>query len=140
MFANLAYYYICIVNDIKHLHTHVSGRKFFRLHETLDEYYERMSDESDTIQELALEYNERLQNPNLACDLILYNYTNMERYGFTEAAKKTFELLNLLYKLLLDVSSKCEDKPDVKNQLEEFMRFWHKEANYKIKRWLEEGE
>ena len=136
MFAKLAYLFICITNDFKHIHIHASGSKFFEVHELFNEYYEKASEQSDVIQELAIEYNELLQNLSYAADLIKYKPANIESYDWKTAAKKAKELMGIIYKSLLEVSKACEDKPDVKNQLEEFMRYWHKEAYYKIERWL----
>lgn len=78
MFELLYYRSVVFTNDMKHIHTHAVGNKFDRIHAIANEYYEKASEESDTFVELALELDEKVQNPSNAADILNYSVANEE--------------------------------------------------------------
>lgn len=134
MFINLAYKLICAANDLKHIHTHASGPFFFTIHEVVGEYYDECSNQADYVTELALEFGEIMENPNLAADLVNWKETNMAEYDLKTAVYSVKEIMSDIYDAMAEVDNEKTITPDSKNKIEEFMRYWSKENNYKLER------
>lgn len=134
MFINLAYKLICAANDLKHIHTHASGPFFFTIHEIVGEYYDECSNQADYVTELALEFGETMENPNLAADLVNWKETNMAEYDLKTAIYLVKDIMSNIYDSMVEVDNEKSITPDAKNKIEEFMRYWAKENNYKLER------
>lgn len=134
MFINLAYKLICAANDLKHIHTHASGSFFFTIHEIVGEYYDECSSQADYVTELALEFGEIMENPNLAADLVGWQETNMAEYDLKTAIYSVKDIMSEIYDAMVEVDNEKSITPDAKNKIEEFMRYWAKENNYKLER------
>ena len=142
MFINLAYKLICAANDLKHIHTHTSGPFFFTIHEIIGEYYEECSNQADYVTELALEFGETMENPSLAANLVDWKVTNMAEYDLKTAIYSVISTVKSrptgkkieIYDAMVEVDNKKSITPDVKSKIEEFMRYWAKENNYKLER------
>lgn len=134
MFINLAYKLICAANDLKHIHTHASGPFFFTIHEVVGEYYDECSNQADYVTELALEFGEIMENPNLAADLVNWQETNMAEYDLKTAIYSVKDIMSDIYDAMAEVDNEESITPDAKNKIEEFMRYWSKENNYKLER------
>lgn len=134
MFINLAYKLICAANDLKHIHTHASGPFFFTIHEVVGEYYDECSNQADYVTELALEFGEIMENPNLAADLVNWQETNMAEYDLKAAICSVKNIMTDIYNAMVEVDNEKTITPDAKNKIEEFMRYWSKENNYKLER------
>lgn len=134
MFINLAYKLICAANDLKHIHTHASGPFFFTIHEVVGEYYDECSNQADYVTELALEFGEIMENPNLAADLVNWQETNMAEYDLKTAIYSVKDIMSDIYDAMVEVDNEKTITPDAKNKIEEFMRYCAKENNYKLER------
>lgn len=134
MFINLAYKLICAANDLKHIHTHASGPFFFTIHEVVGEYYDECSNQADYVTELALEFGEIMENPNLAADLVNWQETNMAEYDLKTAIYSVKDIMSDIYDAMVEVDNEESITQDAKNKIEEFMRYWSKENNYKLER------
>ena len=134
MFINLAYKLICAANDLKHIHTHASGPFFFTIHEIVGETYDACSNQADYVTELALEFGEIMENPNLAADLVGWKETNMAEYDLKTAIYSVKDIMSDIYDAMVEVDNEKSITPDAKNKIEEFMRYWAKENNYKLER------
>lgn len=134
MFINLAYKLICAANDLKHIHTHASGPFFFTIHEVVGEYYDECSNQADYVTELALEFGEIMENPNLAAGLVNWQETNMAEYDLKTAIYSVKDIMSDIYDAMVEVDNEESITPDAKNKIEEFMRYWSKENNYKLER------
>lgn len=134
MFINLAYKLICAANDLKHIHTHASGHFFFTIHEIVGEYYDECSNQADYVTELALEFGETMENPNLAASLVNWKETNMAEYDLKTAIYSVKDIMPDIYDAMVEVDNEKSITPDAKNKIEEFMRYWAKENNYKLER------
>ena len=106
-------YYVSVVvaNDMKHIHTHAIGKKFDRIHSMCMEYYDKVSEDADTFVELAIEYDESVCNASYAQSILNYKPTNQTGYSWGDG--------------------------DVNNLIEEYLRYWKKERNYKLKKRME---
>lgn len=134
MFINLAYKLICAANDLKHIHTHAFGPFFFTIHEVVGEYYDECSNQADYVTELALEFGEIMENPNLAANLVDWKETNMAEYDLKTAIYSVKDIMSDIYNAMVEVDNEKSITPDAKNKIEEFMRYWAKENNYKLER------
>ena len=83
--VRLYYVAVCLANDMKHIHTHIKGRKFDMIHNICNEYYEKASKDADDLVELAIEYDESVMNASYAAELIKYNPANLKAYNYEEA-------------------------------------------------------
>lgn len=134
MFINLAYKLICAANDLKHIHTHASGPFFFTIHEVVGEHYDECSNQADYVTELALEFGEIMENPNLAANLVDWKSRNMSEYDLKTAVYSVKDIMSDIYDAMAEVDNEKTITPDAKNKIEEFMRYWAKENNYKLER------
>ena len=132
-----AYYSaVALANDMKHIHTHAKGALFDNIHAICNEYYEKASKDADDLVELAIEYNESVMNANLAAEVIKYKSTNLKSYEYEEAINTVYNVIKgyiekLEYALTTNLDS------DVENLLQEYLRYWKKENNYKNKARME---
>lgn len=125
----LYYLMVCIGNDFKHIHTHASGHKWDSIHTICNEYYEKATEHADTLVELALECGETVQNASLAMGLIDYRAANMNRYGWDEMLYSITPIIEMFIneaESLYDIYA-----PDIVNLLQEYVRYWKKENEYK---------
>lgn len=140
LLSKLYYTSVVIANDLKHIHTHAYGKKFDRIHNICNEYYEKMSEESDELVELALEYNEPVQNASDAASILKYKPANQSVYYWEEAMQKVYDILNIYINELETALTKTPAfDSDVENLLQEYLRYWKKENNYKNKARMEEN-
>lgn len=135
--ANLYYIAVVLSNDMKHVHTHAKGRKFDRIHAICNEYYERSSEDADTLVELAIEYDEAVQNASLAADILNFRVANQSGYDWNEALNIIWADLDMYIEAMDRALGQGLD-PDVSNLLQEYLRYWKKERNYKTKARREE--
>ena len=137
-FERLYYSSVCFVNDMKHLHLHAVGNKFDRIHAIAEEYYKKANEEADTFGELAMEYNKNLSNASYAASLIGYKpcaYSNVD----WEIAVKEFDLRIRQYLTAMEQVRYSEDiSTDVESLLDDIMRYWKKEVNYKNRKRMED--
>lgn len=134
MFINLAYKLICAANDLKHIHTHAVGPFFFTIHEIVGEYYDECSNQADYVTELALEFGETMENPCYAAEMVNWKASNMAEYDLKTAIYSVKDVMSDIYDAMVEVDNEESITPDAKNKIEEFMRYWAKENNYKLER------
>lgn len=137
--ANLYYAAVVLGNDMKHVHTHATGKKFDRIHAICNEYYEKAAKEADTLVELAIEYGESVQNATLAASVIGYRPTNQRSYDWYDAMNIVKACLDYYIKTLESALTGGLDS-DVENLIQEYLRYWKKENNYKNKARMEDME
>ena len=94
--VRLYYVAVCLANDMKHIHTHIKGRKFDMIHNICNEYYEKASKDADDLVELAIEYDESVMNASYAAELIKYKPANLKAYNYEEAIKFIIVLVIML--------------------------------------------
>lgn len=135
--AKLCYAATALANDMKHVHFHAIGSKFDRIHAICEAYYEQASNDADMLGELAIEYEEPVQNLSYAAEEVGYTPTNQKSYSWEEA-------MNILhtgidwYIGLLDKALATPLDSDVENYLQELLRYWKKENHYKNRERMKE--
>ena len=135
-----AYYSaVALANDMKHIHTHAKGTLFDNIHNICNEYYEKANEEADTLAELAMEKGDTILNPSYLLDGLSYKPTNYSKYDFELAMSTTKGCIEKYLKVLTDLRNKTND-PSVQSLLDDMMRYWKKEKDYKIKARLADSE
>lgn len=134
--VRLYYVAVCLANDMKHIHTHIKGRKFDMIHNICNEYYEKASKDADDLVELAIEYDESVMNASYAVELIKYNPANLKAYNYEEAINTVYNSISY-YVEELENALATNIEYDVENLIQEYLRYWKKENNYKNKARME---
>lgn len=131
-------YYVSVVvaNDMKHIHTHAIGKKFDRIHSMCMEYYDKVSEDADTFVELAIEYDESVCNASYAQSILNYKPTNQTGYSWGEACSVISNCMQYYIDAMEHALTLGFDG-DVNNLIEEYLRYWKKERNYKLKKRME---
>lgn len=128
-----AYYSaVALANDMKHIHTHAKGKLFDNIHNICNEYYEKANEDADTLAELAIEKGEAILNPSYLLDELSYKPTNYSKYDFELAISTAKGCIEKYVKVLNDLRNKTND-PSVQSLLDDTLRYWKKEKDYKIK-------
>lgn len=136
-YNKLAYLAYAISNDMKHVHTHAIGRQFDRVHAIGMEYYDKLSEDADDFTELALEYGESVMNPSYAAKEMGWTPLNMKVYKYDEAMLVISDCLEKYVEMLDTIRSNGNDT-DVESLIDDKLRYWKKELNYKMKARIEE--
>jgi len=134
--VRLYYVAVCLANDMKHIHTHIKGRKFDMIHNICNEYYEKASKDADDLVELAIEYDESVMNASYAAELIKYKPANLKAYNYEEAINTVYNSISYYVEELENALATNLDS-DVENLIQEYLRYWKKENNYKNKARME---
>lgn len=135
-----AYYSaVALANDIKHIHTHAKGTLFDNIHNICNEYYEKANEEADTLAELAIEKGDTVFNSSYLLSELNYKPTNYSNYDFELAMRTVKGCIEKYIKALADLRSKTND-PSVESLLDDMMRYWKKEKDYKIKARLADSD
>lgn len=135
-----AYYLaVALANDMKHIHTHAKGSLFDNIHNACNEYYEKANEEADTLAELAIEKEETVMNPSYLLNGLNYKPTNYSKYDFELAMRTARNCIEKYVKVLADLRNKTDD-PSVQSLLDDMVRYWKKEKDYKIKARLADWE
>lgn len=135
-----AYYSaVALANDMKHIHTHAKGTLFDNIHNICNEYYEKANKDADTLAELAIEKGDTILNSSYLLDELNYKPTNYSDYYFDLAMRVAEGCIEKYVKVLADLRNKTDD-PSVQSLLDDIVRYWKKEKDYKIKARLADSE
>ena len=100
------------------------------------EYYDKVSEDADTFVELAIEYNESVSNASYAQSILNYKPTNQTGYSWGEACSVVSNCMQYYIDAMEHAQTLGFDG-DVNNLIEEYLRYWKKERNYKLKKRME---
>lgn len=135
-----AYYSaVALVNDMKHIHTHAKGTLFDNIHNICNEYYEKANEDADTLAELAIEKGDIIFNSSYLLSELNYKPTNYSNYDFDLAMHVVEDCIEKYLVVLANLRNKTDD-PSVQSLLDDTVRYWKKEKDYKIKARLADSE
>lgn len=129
----LAYVFKLVSNDVQYVHFLAKGKYFDTLHEYSEELYKKLTEDTDTIVEMALEDSKNIINFNARLDinykyLVADNGFSLEE-GFSCIQSKLEYLLKSIESVHeLKLSSASESKID------DIAFYYQKELKYKLKR------
>lgn len=135
-----AYYSaVALANDMKHIHTHAKGTLFDNIHNICNEYYEKANEEADALAELAIEKGDIIFNSSYLLSELNYKPTNYSNYDFDLAMHVVEDCIEKYLVVLANLRNKTDD-PSVQSLLDDMMRYWNKEKDYKIKARLADSD
>lgn len=132
IYSTAYYSTVALANDMKHIHTHAKGTLFDNIHSICNEYYEKANEEADTLAELAIEKGDTILNSSYMLDELNYKPTNYSKYDFELAMSLARGCIEKYVKVLTDLRNKTDDS-SVQSLLDDMLRYWKKEKDYKIK-------
>lgn len=131
---------ILVSNDMKHIHLHASGEDFDKTHDLAGYCYDRISYECDYLAELAIENKENMPNFTLVGNLIQWAPQVALTYNYAQALQAITSGLTAYIGALEQLRNTAEIKPDVQSRLDDVIRDWRKELDYKMERRKETTE
>lgn len=126
-------------NDMKHIHLHAHGNDFDTIHEIADTYFSQASKDLDDLAELALELSQEVPNMSRAVEYLTWDVSTETKYNYIGAVTAIAKSLEAFITVLLQVQQSTAIDSDVQSNIDEHLRFWKKELNYKLKHRLEES-
>lgn len=125
---------VAVSNDFKHIHLHSVGRNFDRLHNICEEYYEKASEQTDTLAEYCLENGTAsICNFSCAAEIINWKAQTAQQYDFKSGITAMKSIIALYVKSLLEMRESINDE-SMQSVLDDFIRYWRKELMYKLRR------
>ena len=125
---------VLVNNDFHYMHLLSAGADFDKSHDLAQSYYEKIEPEIDYLMELALENNAPVYNYSLARDIIQdYVPEDKPAYDYQSVINclktKIIVYLNTLKNLRNNITDNS-----IQSYLDDLIRGWEKELNYKLAR------
>ena len=134
LYTRTALVAVLVNNDFHYMHLLSAGADFDKSHDLAQSYYEKIEPEIDYLMELALENNAPVYNYSIARD-VLQDYAPEDKPAYDYQTiinclkAKIIVYLNALKKL----RDYTEDN-SIQSYLDDLIRGWEKELNYKLAR------
>ena len=124
-------------NDLHHIHLHIVGESFDKIHKITNELYDSLENDIDKLAELAMELNENCPNFSVATQLLpAWQIASKDYYSYTEAVSTIEVVIGNYIASLKELRTLSESRPDIQSLLDELIRYWSKELNFKNKQRL----
>ena len=127
-----------IKNDFIYLHLNSFGMSFKTLHEKLDKYYNKLSDNLDYVLEIIAQYNsnERECVPFNLNDF--NNYKGLNKNCLSSEESFVNSCLSVTYNLIsqLDILRDTIDNDSIISEIDSIASYWTKEYNYLARRFV----
>ncbi len=121
---------VTFANNLKHIHFHIKGEKFDEIHSITQQYYAMAEDDADYLAELCLEMGYEVPNfshlPNIQH---IMKIATEPKYDYTSAIGELSLYMQEYIACLKDLRDLAPS--DVSSKLDEFIRYWTKEQNFK---------
>ena len=122
---------VIFANNLKLIHWYAKGDKFQEIHDIFEGYYNKAQELVDLLAELALEFGEYIYNSTYCGKIGKLAILNDREYDFRNAFQLGREQIEYIVEKLQVMQGKIADA-DVNSIIDEHIRYWKKEANYKI--------
>lgn len=134
IFTRAALIAVLVNNDFHYLHYNSAGQDFDKSHNLAEDYSWRMANEIDWLMELALEFHSPVYNFTIAHQYIPeYQYESESQYDYPTLVERLSNKIALYVNTLKELRSNVNDS-SVQSVLDEMIRYWMKELNYKLDR------
>ena len=131
---------LLVSNDCWYIHLYAKGDKFDQLHSMTEKYYHDMGSQADYLMELGMEFNIMPNNPSLILqDLPDYAPEVDVEYSWETALILLKQKIGLYIESLQQLRAETS-LADVQSTLDEWIRDWSKEVNYKLTRRSEDKQ
>lgn len=121
---------VLVQNDMRYIHWCVTGEDFLKSHSLVENYSYILDGEIDTLGELAREKSAKMENPNRALNLIGYTPETQSGYLYLDTVNACKLKLSLYINELKAL--RAESESDVQSSIDEWLRYWNKEVDYKL--------
>lgn len=123
---------VVFANNIKHIHFHIQGKKFDTVHNITGEYYDKASEDADYLAELGMEKGQNIPNFCQAAQLVPAIVATSAVYSYETAIADIAVYLGTYVSALQSLRNVIPDE-DIQSKLDDMIRYWNKELNYKNK-------
>lgn len=131
-FTRAAALAVLIGNDFWYMHLYAKDEDFDKSHQLTGHYYDRLGWEGDELMELSIEVGAEVFNPSeVGKWLPEYTPESDKAYSYTTIVAKAQEKLNTYLDALKDMRNSTS-RTDIQSRLDECLRYWEKEINYKL--------
>jgi len=131
-FTRAAALAVLIGNDFWYMHLYAKDKDFDKSHRLTGDYYDRLGWESDDLMELSIEVGAEVFNPSeVGKWLPEYTPESDKAYSYGTIVTKAQEKLRLYLTALKDMRDSTS-RTDIQSRLDECLRYWEKELNYKL--------
>lgn len=129
---------VLVKNDVQYLHWLAKGKDFDKSHLLTKEYYEQLAEECDYLTELTIEQGYPIINPSKALEFIEeYPTEEAQEYNYQEVVSVLKDKLTFYMDSLNDLREEC-GVSSIESKLDDMVRYWEKEVNYKLERRTDE--
>lgn len=136
-FTKAAVISVLVNNDFHYMHLLSSGKDFDKSHNLAQEYYDLIDDDVDYLMELALEVGAPIINYTKAGDLISdYTPESMTNYDYQTLIKHLSDKISVYISALKELRV-YTDNESIQSRLDDMIRDWEKELNYRLARRIE---
>ena len=108
--SELSDYLILVSNDFKMLHLNCVGLDFMTIHSWLEDLYNDSSDYYDTVAEMAIEHDEKIENPTLALERVnnYIPFTNFDALTECDVLNKMYDIMEFIIMQLESINDDYE--------------------------------
>ncbi len=128
---------VLVNNDMHYMHLLSKGKDFDKSHNLSEEYYDKLADEVDYLMELAVEVGAPIHNFSNSLEVVpWYICENLKHYSYPDVVEHSIVKLNVYIDCLRELRNSVS-QDDIQSRLDDMIRDWEKEVNYKLKRRVE---
>lgn len=122
-----------VQNDFKYMHLYSRDDDFDKSHKLMDEYHRRLGYHLDELQEMAIELGALVPNPTNSLSLMpTYTPEQATAYSYQQITQIAVVKVRLMLDTLKAAYSSPDLTPSMKSHMDEIMREWEVELNYKL--------
>ena len=131
-FTRAAALAVLLSNDFWYMHLYAKDADFDKSHRLTNSYYDKLSYEGDEFMELCVEIGVDVVNPSEANKWMpAYTPETDKAYSYGTIVAKAQEKIGL-YITTLHAMRSATSRSDIQSRLDECLRYWEKELNYKL--------
>lgn len=138
VFTKAALTAVLVDNDFHYMHLCAIGEDFDKSHNLCEEYYSKIEDEVDYLMELSLEVHAPIVNYTLAGQVLRdYPVESQSEYHYPDLVRSLQDKVSIYILALKELRNAVSDD-SIQSKLDDMIRDWEKELNYKLSRRAEE--
>lgn len=131
--CQMLYSAILLMNNLRVIHWNATGPDFFVLHEKLDTYLSQIMSDIDVLGEICMELNDTAPNPGNLPDDYITGLIQPDA-GFDKMTGFQFVADCIASHIATLESAYVSFSSDIQSELDNMIRFWKTECDYKLKR------
>lgn len=140
--SKCAYAATVVSNNLFHIHLHVSGKKFDRIHRLSEEMYRTIQFWVDRFSEWALEdKNNKLDNQSNAAQYVAeITLETEDDYNYESSCTAITTNLKHMLECIKCARSCSDSRTDIQSKIDEYIGYLNKEINYFMERRMSTNE